>query len=102
MIQQESMLKIADNSGAKSALGIRVLGGPERRNGSSGDVVGARGRDRGGVEVAGRVYRGGSEQEGTTVLVERPNWPRPQPRRQGLQPGLAKPTARANWGCGRR
>ena len=39
MIQQESMLKIADNSGAKSALCIRVLGGSRRRYASVGDVV---------------------------------------------------------------
>jgi len=39
MIQQESMLKIADNSGAKSALCIRVLGGSKRRYASIGDVV---------------------------------------------------------------
>jgi large subunit ribosomal protein L14 len=39
MIQQESMLKIADNSGAKSALCIRVLGGSKRRYASVGDVV---------------------------------------------------------------
>mgnify|MGYP001391199529 FL=1 len=39
MIQQESMLKIADNSGAKSTLCIRVLGGSKRRYASVGDVV---------------------------------------------------------------
>lgn len=39
MIQQESMLKIADNSGAKKALCIRVLGGSKRRYASIGDVV---------------------------------------------------------------
>ncbi len=39
MIQQESMLKIADNSGAKSALCIRVLGGSKRRYASVGDVI---------------------------------------------------------------
>jgi large subunit ribosomal protein L14 len=39
MIQQESMLKIADNSGAKSALCVRVLGGSKRRYASVGDVV---------------------------------------------------------------
>ena len=39
MIQQESMLKIADNSGAKSALCIRVLGGSRRRYASVGDVI---------------------------------------------------------------
>ncbi len=39
MIQQESILKIADNSGAKSALCIRVMGGSHRRYGSVGDVI---------------------------------------------------------------
>lgn len=39
MIQQESILKITDNSGAKSALCIRVLGGSKRRYASVGDVI---------------------------------------------------------------
>lgn len=39
MIQQESMLRIADNSGAKSVLCIRVLGGSGRRYASIGDVI---------------------------------------------------------------
>lgn len=39
MIQQESIVKIADNSGAKSALCIRVLGGSKRRYASVGDVI---------------------------------------------------------------
>ena len=39
MVQQESMLKIADNSGAKRALVIRVLGGSRRRYAGLGDVV---------------------------------------------------------------
>jgi large subunit ribosomal protein L14 len=39
MIQQESILKIADNSGAKSALCIRVMGGSRRRYASVGDVI---------------------------------------------------------------
>jgi large subunit ribosomal protein L14 len=39
MIQQESILKIADNTGAKSALCIRVLGGSRRRYARVGDVV---------------------------------------------------------------
>ena len=39
MIQQESIVKIADNSGAKSALCIRVLGGSKRRHASVGDVI---------------------------------------------------------------
>ncbi len=39
MIQQESILKIADNTGAKSALCIRVLGGSGRRYAGVGDVI---------------------------------------------------------------
>ncbi len=39
MIQQESMLKIADNTGAKRALCIRVLGGSGRRYARIGDRV---------------------------------------------------------------
>ena len=39
MIQTESRLKIADNSGAKEALCIRVLGGTKRRYASVGDVI---------------------------------------------------------------
>ena len=39
MIQQESRLKVADNSGAKSVLCIRVLGGTGRRYARVGDVI---------------------------------------------------------------
>ncbi len=39
MVQQESIVKIADNSGAKRALVIRVLGGSKRRYAGLGDVV---------------------------------------------------------------
>jgi large subunit ribosomal protein L14 len=39
MIQQESRVRIADNSGAKEALVIRVLGGSKRRYARVGDVV---------------------------------------------------------------
>jgi large subunit ribosomal protein L14 len=39
MIQQESRLKVADNTGAKEILCIRVLGGSTRRYGSVGDVI---------------------------------------------------------------
>ena len=39
MSQQESVVKVADNSGAKTALVIRVLGGTRRRYASLGDVV---------------------------------------------------------------
>lgn len=39
MIQQESRLKVADNTGGRELLVIRVLGGSRRRYGRIGDVV---------------------------------------------------------------
>ena len=39
MIQQESRLKVADNSGAREILVIKVLGGSYRKTGNIGDVV---------------------------------------------------------------
>ena len=39
MIQQESRLTVADNSGAKEVLCIRVLGGTKRRYASIGDTI---------------------------------------------------------------
>ena len=39
MIQQESYLKVADNTGAKEIKCIRVLGGSKRRFGNIGDVI---------------------------------------------------------------
>jgi large subunit ribosomal protein L14 len=39
MIQQETMVRVADNSGAKRALVIRVLGGTRRRYAGLGDTV---------------------------------------------------------------
>lgn len=39
MIQQESHLKVADNSGAREILVIKVLGGSYRKTGNIGDVV---------------------------------------------------------------
>ncbi len=39
MVQQETILRVADNSGARKALVIRVLGGSKRRYAGLGDVV---------------------------------------------------------------
>ena len=39
MLQQESRLKVADNTGAKEVLTIRVLGGTKRRYASVGDKI---------------------------------------------------------------
>jgi large subunit ribosomal protein L14 len=52
MIQQESRLKVADNSGAKEVLCIRVLGGSGRRYASIGDqiVVTVKSTSPGGVK----------------------------------------------------
>ena len=39
MIQQETRLKVADNTGAKEILCIRVMGGSTRRYASIGDTI---------------------------------------------------------------
>ncbi|MEE0838944.1 MAG: 50S ribosomal protein L14, partial [Acutalibacteraceae bacterium] len=39
MIQQQSYLKVADNTGAKEIMCIRVLGGSRRRYANIGDVI---------------------------------------------------------------
>ena len=39
MIQQQSRLKVADNSGARELLVIRVLGGSRRKTGNIGEIV---------------------------------------------------------------
>lgn len=39
MIQSQTRLKVADNSGAKEIMCIRVLGGSSRRSGSVGDII---------------------------------------------------------------
>ncbi len=59
MIQQESRLKVADNSGAKEILVIRVLGGTRRRYASIGDVVVAtvKQASSGGAVSKGQVVR---------------------------------------------
>ena len=60
MIQEQTMLDVADNSGAKQAMCIKVLGGSRRRYASLGDVVIAsvkRALPTGEVK-AGQVVRG--------------------------------------------
>ena len=44
MIQQESRCSVADNSGAKTVLCIRVLGGTRKRYASLGDTIGGTGK----------------------------------------------------------
>ena len=55
MIQPQTRLKVADNSGAKEIMCIRVLGGSFRRDGSIGDVI---------VSVRGKAPYGYKERSG--------------------------------------
>ncbi len=59
MIQQESRLKVADNTGAKELLCIRVMGGSLRRYANIGDVIVATVKDAtpGGVVKKGDVVK---------------------------------------------
>jgi large subunit ribosomal protein L14 len=60
MIQEETLLTIADNSGAKTAKCIRVLGGTRRRYARVGDVVimAVKSAIPGGTVKKGQVVRG--------------------------------------------
>ena len=59
MVQQETRLKVADNSGAKELLCIRVMGGSTRRYADIGDVIVASVKDAtpGGVVKKGDVVK---------------------------------------------
>jgi large subunit ribosomal protein L14 len=59
MIQQETRLNVADNSGAKELLCIRVMGGSMRRYGNIGDIIVASVKDAtpGGVVKKGDVVK---------------------------------------------
>lgn len=59
MIQQESRLRVADNTGAKEILTIKVLGGSGRRYASIGDVIVATVKDAipGGSAKKGEVVK---------------------------------------------
>jgi large subunit ribosomal protein L14 len=59
MIQQESRMKVADNSGAREVLVIKVLGGSGRRYANIGDVVVATVKEAtpGGVVKKGQVVK---------------------------------------------
>ena len=58
MIQQESYLKVADNTGAKEIKTIRVLGGSTRKYGNIGDIV---------VASVRKVSPGGTVKKGEVV-----------------------------------
>ena len=59
MIQQESRLRVADNTGAREILVIRVLGGSTRRSGGIGDIVVATVKEAtpGGTVKSGEVVK---------------------------------------------
>lgn len=59
MIQQETVLNVADNSGARELLCIRVLGGSKRKYGHIGDIIIATVKDAtpGGVVKKGEVVK---------------------------------------------
>ncbi len=58
MIQQETILKVADNTGAKEILCIRVLGGSTRRYATVGDII---------VAAVKQASPGGSVKKGEVV-----------------------------------
>ena len=60
MIQQQTMMKVADNTGAKEIMCIRVLGGSGRRYASVGDVV---------VAAVKKAAPGGQVRKGDVVKV---------------------------------
>ena len=80
MIQQESYLKVADNTGAKEIHTIRVLGGSRRKYGNIGDVIVASVRKAapGGTVKKGEVVkavivrtkRGVRREDGTYVRFD--------------------------------
>ena len=59
MIQSESMLKVADNTGAKKIMCIKVLGGSKRKYANIGDIIVASVKDAtpGGVVKKGEIVR---------------------------------------------
>ena len=68
MIQQESRLKVADNTGAKEILCIRVLGGSGRRYASIGDVIVATVKDA----IPGGAVKEGEVVKAVVVRVKQP------------------------------
>ena len=65
MVQQESRLKVADNTGAKELLCIRVMGGSTRRYAQIGDVIVASVKD---ATPGGVVKKGDKTPRGTRIF----------------------------------
>ena len=68
MIQQESRLRVADNTGAREILCIRVLGGSGRRYASIGDVIVATVKDA----IPGGAVKEGDVVKAVVVRVKKP------------------------------
>ena len=60
MVQQQTVLKVADNSGAKEILCIRVMGGSFRRYGNIGDVI---------IASVKKATPGGGVKKGEVVMA---------------------------------
>ena len=80
MIQQESRLRVADNTGAKELLCIRVMGGSTRRYAGIGDIIVATVKDAtpGGVVKKGdvvkavvlRTVKGSHRKDGSSIRFD--------------------------------
>ena len=90
VIQQESRLKVADNTGAKEILCIRVLGGSGRRYANIGDVI---------VASVKKAAPGGAHPiKGQPLLPDQPH--RPGPGHLSVPEGAERPAARGRGGSG--
>ena len=76
MVQQETRLKVADNTGAKELLCIRVMGGSTRRYANIGDIIVASVKDAtpGGVVKKGAVVvrsvKGARRKDGSYIRFD--------------------------------
>ena len=75
MVQQETRLKVADNTGAKELLCIRVMGGSTRRYANIGDVIVASVKDAtpGGVVKKGDVVKAVVVRTAAVIIKEDKN-----------------------------
>ena len=114
MIQQESRLRVADNSGAKEVLCIKVLGGSRRRYASIGDIFVATVKDaipgaavKKGDVVKCVVVRTKKEKrrpdgsyirfdENAAVLINDQQQPRGHPHLRARRPGAARQALHAD------
>ena len=70
MIQQESRLRVADNTGAKEILCIRVMGGSTRRYANIGDVIVASVKDATPGGVVKRTVKAVRRKDGSYIKFD--------------------------------